>query len=95
MEKTVEYQGKHRMTLDNRKKCSLSGVVDVISFDLNKILLETELGVLEIKGSNLHVNSISVEKGEADIVGEVDSFSYSVAKDYEKKNESFWNRMFK
>ena len=54
----------HKVLLANRKTGAFSGVVDVLSFDVSEILLETELGMLLIKGHDLHVNRLSLEKGE-------------------------------
>ena len=53
----------HKVLLVNRKTGAFSGVVDVLSFDVSEILLETELGMLLIKGHDLHVNRLSLEKG--------------------------------
>lgn len=47
----------------NRKSGAFTGVVDVLSFDVAEILLETELGMVLIKGHDLHVNRLSLEKG--------------------------------
>ena len=57
----------HKVLLVNRGNGAFSGVVDVLSFDVAEILLETELGMLLIKGQDLHVNRLSLEKGEVDI----------------------------
>ena len=56
----------HRVLMNNRQNGSFSGIVDVLSFDVNEILLETEQGMLLIKGKDLHVNRLSLEKGEVD-----------------------------
>ena len=85
----------HKISSDNRKKCSITGVTDVISFDLNKVVLETEYGLMTIKGSDLHVNRLSVEKGELDIDGKVESLVYSQSQGIAKKNETFMGRLFK
>lgn len=95
MDEKQSIAGKHRITMDNRRKCSLTGVTDVISFDLNQVLLETELGMLDIKGKDMHVNRVSLEKGEVDISGNVDSMVYTEITDYSKKAESFFTRMFR
>lgn len=91
-EKTVK---THKVLLSNRKTGSFSGVVDVLSFDVAEILLETEQGMLLIKGSDLHVNRLSLEKGEVDVEGRIDSLAYSEVKDYGKQAESFFGRLFK
>ena len=38
----------HKVSLSNRRTCNLTGVVDVLSFDLNEIILETDQGMLMI-----------------------------------------------
>ncbi len=73
----------------------LTGITDVISFDLNKVVLETEYGLMTIKGSDLHVNRLSVEKGELDIDGKVEALVYSQSQGLAKKNETFMGRLFK
>ena len=42
-----------------------------------EILLETEQGMLHIKGKDLHVNRLDLDKGEVDIDGQVDALNYS------------------
>lgn len=50
------------MHMENRNKLEMTGIVDVISFDLNKVILESDCGMITIKGANLHVSRLSVEK---------------------------------
>ena len=59
-----QVQKPHKLVVNNRKTSMVTGVLDVLSFDLNEILLETEQGMLMVKGKDLHVNRLSVEKGE-------------------------------
>ncbi len=82
------------MILD-RKSGSFTGVIDVISFDISEILLETEQGMLNVKGKDLHVNRLNLEKGEVDIEGAIDAFSYSQIPVTLKKSESFLGKIFK
>ena len=56
----------HRVLMNNRQTGNFSGVLDVLSFDVSEILLETEQGMLLIKGKDLHVNRLTLEKGEVD-----------------------------
>ena len=81
--------------LINRDSGAFSGVVDVLSFDVAEILLETDMGMLLIKGQDLHVNRLSLEKGEIDIEGRIDSLTYSEIKSAGKQAESFLGRLFK
>lgn len=95
MEEKTRLARKHSFAMDNREKALISGVNDVISFDLEKILLETDYGMVTIKGDNLHVRRLSVEKGEVDIDGRIDAVEYSEVSSYAKKGESVISRLFK
>ena len=46
----------HKIVLNNRNQGNLTGILDVISFDENTIVLDTDMGLLTIKGKDLHVN---------------------------------------
>lgn len=85
----------HKITLGNRKNGSITGVLDVISFDVNEILLETEQGMLNLKGKDLHVNRLNLEKGEVDVEGNIDALSYSQIPASIKKSQSFFGNIFK
>ena len=85
----------HKLMLTNRRTCTVSGVNDALSFDVNEILLETEQGMLMIKGNELHVSRLSLDKGEVDIDGKIDSLTYSENAGYGGKGESLLTRLFK
>ena len=95
MEEKVIAQKSHRALLNNRKSGSFTGVLDVLSFDLSEILLETEMGMLHIKGKDLHVNRLNLEKGEVDLTGQINSMEYSEIGKAKESGEGFWGKMFK
>ena len=80
--------------LKDRKGGSFTGVRDVLSFDLNEILMETDCGMLQIKGKELHVSRLDLEKGEVDVAGKIDSLSYSDVSNAHK-GESLLGRIFR
>ncbi len=94
MEERIASKG-HRVVINDRNGGSITGVMDVISFDTKEILLMTELGVLMIKGDDLHVKRLSVEKGEADITGKIDSMVYSEMKSGGEAAGNLIGRLFK
>ncbi len=55
---------EHGLTLDGRRAGKITGVVDVVSFDPEMILLETSQGMLTIKGQELHVRAACIWKRE-------------------------------
>ena len=85
----------HKLILNNRRTCNLTGVNDVLSFDEKEIILETEQGMLMIKGNDLHVNRLTLDKGEVDVDGRIDSVTYSEQSGVAGKGESFLSRLFK
>jgi sporulation protein YabP len=94
MEEKIQ-SNMHKLLLSDRKKAAFSGVNDVLSFDVGEILLETQSGMLQIKGSDLHVKRLTLEKGEVDIEGKIDSLVYADKQKQEKKNSSLLERMFR
>lgn len=82
------------LVLENRNKLNISGVLDVLSFDDQIIILETELGMLTVKGNNLRINKLSIDTSEVIVEGEIISLTYN-NKDLDKKGESFLGKIFK
>ena len=90
-----QYAKAHKLLLNNRRTATVSGVTDVISFDIAEILLETEQGMLAIKGADLHVNRLTLAKGGVDIEGRIGSMVYSEVTDFHKAGASLLGRLFK
>lgn len=84
----------HEIMLHNREKGTISGILDVISFDETAIVLDTDMGLLTIKGKDLHVSRLTLEKGEIDLEGRIDSFVYSSNESYRKAGQSLLARLF-
>lgn len=85
----------HKISMVNRTTCGISGVNDVLAFDNHEILLETEQGILMMKGNELHVGRLSLDKGEIDVEGKIDSLTYSEQLGCDTKSESLLMRLFK
>ena len=92
---TTAVQKSHKLVLNNRKTGLVTGVLDVLSFNLNEILLETEQGMLMVKGTDLHVNRVNLEKGEIDLSGNIESISYSDIQSPGKQAESLFGKLFR
>ena len=85
----------HRLHIVNRNKGSLDGIRDVIAFAPEEVKLSTEQGRLTICGSELHVISLNVEKGELEFEGRIDSMVYMEEKTLGKSASRLFGRMFK
>ena len=75
----------HACRLENRNAASLTGVREVVSFDENQVVMDTDMGLLTIKGKDLHVSRLTVEK---------DSLAYSSNEAYRKTGQSILARLF-
>ncbi len=82
----------HNVVMENREKMSISAVTDVESFNEQEIILNTQMGMLSVYGSSLHISRLNVETGELKIEGNVDSIAYE---DRASSRESFLSRLFK
>ena len=63
--------------LENRNKLNVSGVKDVLSFDDELVAIETELGLLTVKGENLKINKLSIDTGDVIVEGEINNMGYT------------------
>ena len=95
MEEKQQIQKNHKISLNERNSASITGVIDVLSFDAGEVLLETGQGILMLRGNDLHVNRLTLEKGEVDVDGRIDSLTYSDTNSYSKSGQSLMSRLFK
>jgi len=87
-EKTLE--APHRLTLDARRRLSMTGVVEVESFDEEQVVLATTKGQLVIRGRGLHLQQLSLEGGQVTVDGDVDMLEY----EQEPPAGGFFARLF-
>ena len=80
--------------LENREKLSISGVIDVLSFDDQIVILETELGLLTVKGENLRINKLSLDTADVVIDGEIYNLGYS-EKEINQKSNGLLGKIFR
>jgi sporulation protein YabP len=95
MEEKIGSNRQHKLILQNRGKGNITGICDVVSFDENEIVLDTDMGLLTVRGKELHVKRLTLEKGELDLEGQVDSLNYSSNAALKRSGDSFLNRLFK
>lgn len=92
--KNVSNNVIQNLVLENRGKLSISGVLDVLSFDDQVVILETELGLLTVKGEDLRINKLSIDTSEVVVEGDIYGMNYS-EKEMEKKSGSIIGKIFK
>ena len=83
------------LILENREKLSISGVKDVLSFDDQVVIVETELGLLTVKGENIKINKLSIDTSEIIVEGEISYLAYSNKEQDKTKGGSLISKIFK
>ncbi len=71
---------QHSVALNNRQNIALEGIRHVDSFDDDTIVLSTTLGTLTIRGHTLRIQTLDLERGHFEAVGEFDSLQYGKKK---------------
>ena len=95
MEQNYIQKSQHRLVINNRETLEVTGVIHVDSFDDEEVILETEQGLLAIRGENLHIKQLSLEKGELAIEGLILELVYSDDKRLRDRGKGFFERLFK
>ena len=67
----------HHIIMEERSNLTVSGVLDIDSFDEQTIIAYTDLGEMLVKGTGLHINKIDLESGDLIVEGKISSVSYS------------------
>ncbi len=66
----------HRLTLNERKCLTMTGVVEVLSFEEDGVVLKTGLGTLTVQGQGLKLRTLNPEGGQVEVVGTVTALIY-------------------
>lgn len=80
----------HKLTLNDRKKLTLSGVSEVVSFDDTAVVMHTALGTLIVQGTDLQLKALSPEGGEVAVEGTVTALTYEEL----RPAGGLWRRLF-
>ncbi len=74
----VEEKNKlQNILMENRQRLNISGVIDVINFDEQTVCVNTELGLLTVKGMSLKLNKLNLDNTELMIEGDIMSLVYT------------------
>ena len=66
----------HKLTLNERRQLTMTGVTEVVSFDETAVVLHTSLGTLLIQGQELKLKTLSLDGGQVAVDGIVTALSY-------------------
>ena len=79
----------HKLQLNERKKLTMTGVTEVVSFDETAVVLQTSLGLLTVQGQQLQLKNLSMEGEQVAVEGAISALSY------EEPRQGGWRRLFR
>ncbi|UII56018.1 sporulation protein YabP [Cytobacillus spongiae] len=85
---------EHDVIMRGRKLLDITGVKQVESFDTEEFLLETVMGFLAVRGQNLHMKNLDVDKGVVSIKGKVFDLVY-MDEQHGEKAKGFFSKLFR
>ena len=80
----------HSLQLNQRKKLTMTGVSEVVSFDDSTVILQTALGTLIVQGQQLQLKNLTLEGGEICVEGSISALVYEEP----RPKGGWWQRLF-
>ena len=68
--------GYHQVIMKERKLMEVTGIKKLLSFDSELFTIETNMGILSVRGVDLELKNLDLEKGELSIIGYVTGYEY-------------------
>lgn len=81
----------HNLILKDRETLSVTGVIDVDSFNEQNVIAYTDMGELTISGTNLHISKVNLDTGDLSLEGNISGLNYSD----KKKETGLFAKLFK
>ena len=90
----VSSYGSHEVKVVDRSIINLTGINKIVSFDDQEFLMESNMGMILLKGEGLEIVKLDTHDGNVKIKGKL--FSYAYIENVKKQNsESFLSKLFK
>ena len=86
----TEEQFPHKLTLNERKSLTMTGVTEVLRFEESAVVLRTNLGMLTVQGQELKLKTLSLDGGQVAVEGEISALIYE-----EPREAGLWQRLWR
>ena len=86
----TEDQFPHKLTLNERKNLTMTGVTEVLSFDETAVMMKTALGLLTVQGQDQKLKTLSLEGGQVAVDGHIAALVYE-----EPREGGLWQRLWR
>lgn len=85
----AQEQLPHKLTMQERRQLTVTGVTEVVSFEDTAVVLRTDLGTLVVQGQELKLKTLSTDGGQVEVEGTVSALTYE-----EPRQSPAWRRFF-
>lgn len=86
--------GSHEVKVTDRGIINLTGIKKITSFDDQEFLMESNMGIIILKGEGLEIIKLDTHDGNVKIKGKLISFAYIESMKKEKE-ASLLSKLFK
>ena len=86
----AEAQLPHKLTLNERRQLTMTGVTEVVSFEDSQVVLQASLGTLVVQGTELKLKTLSLDGGQVAVDGHITALIYE-----EPRQTGSWRRLFR
>ena len=86
--------GNHEVKITDRSIINLTGINKITSFDDQEFLMESNMGIIVLKGEGLEIIKLDTHDGNVKIKGKLISFAY-IENLKKQKEESLISKLFK
>ena len=76
----------HKVTIENREMTTITDIVEIDSFDEEEIRATLKKGAIIIRGTNMNIQKLDLQTGEAIIAGTINSLMYVKVKEKGEKS---------
>ncbi len=80
----------HKLTLNERKNLTMTGVTEVVSFEETAVVLKTSLGLMTVQGQELKLKTLSLDGGQVAVDGHISALVYE-----ESREGGLWQRLWR
>jgi sporulation protein YabP len=94
MNPTYNPLSTQEIVLKNRSDLHITGVKKLESLNANEFFLETSLGKMHVRGNELEMKNLDLEKEVLIITGKINSIEY-ISKQKQEKARGFLSKLFR
>lgn len=87
--------GYHQVSMKERKLMDVSGIKKLLSFDSELFTIDTTMGILTVRGMDLELKNLDLEKGELSIMGYITGYEYDDLDMIGEDSKGIFSKLFK